>query len=192
MGQAPARVRAAPAVDGRAAPPEVHGVSDDIISLEEYLRRREEDDDGEGPEGPGSTFALWGADGERSRFALPLWRAIYLCAGERGGIVWVSDRVAQAQPFVVLDLACDPPRTQFEGVEEPPPPAGPRAPRMARSGEGGLAVFLGEEKGRRWYMVLEGAGAEGPEPAGRDREDILFLAGECAGLLFLRGFAGEA
>ena len=26
---------------------------------------------------------------------------------------------------------------------------------------------------------------------GRDREDLLFLAGECAGLLFLRSFADE-
>jgi hypothetical protein len=27
---------------------------------------------------------------------------------------------------------------------------------------------------------------------GRVRDDILFLAGECAGLLFFRGFANEA
>ena len=31
-----------------------------------------------------------------------------------------------------------------------------------------------------------------PDREGRVRDDILFLAGECAGLLFFRGFAGEA
>ena len=74
-------------------------MSDGIIDLGEYLRRRD------GPSEPASTFALFGADGERSRFALPLWRAIYLAAGERGGVVWQGSRGGPLEPFVVLDLA---------------------------------------------------------------------------------------
>ena len=40
---------------------------------------------GEGAEGVLRT--LWGADGERSRFALPLWRVVHLAQGERGLIL---------------------------------------------------------------------------------------------------------
>jgi hypothetical protein len=40
--------------------------------------------------------------------------------------------------------------------------------------------------------VVDGSDASRANPlSSRDREDILFLAGECAGLLFLRDFAGD-
>ncbi len=162
-------------------------MSDDVIDLTRYLNRDEE-----GEESPASIFALWGAEGERSRFALPLWRSIYLAGGDRGAIVW-CDPVdpTSLRPFVVLDLAKDPPRTSFEatvlgtrGSDEPP------ALRDER--ERGLSVLLGAREGREWYMVVDGGDRkEAPVPR-RDREDILFLAGECAGLLFLRDFADEA
>jgi len=41
-------------------------------------------------------------------------------------------------------------------------------------------------------MVLVMGGEEDGPLAGRKREDLLFLAGECAGLLFLRDFAEGA
>lgn len=161
-------------------------MSDDVIDLTKYLNRDDETD-----ESPSSIFALWGADGERSRFALPLWRSIYLAGGDRGAIVWCDpvDREA-LRPFVVLDLAKDPPRTSFSSsvlggrVDEEPP-------ALCDEGEAGLSVLLGSREGRHWYMVVDGGeGRESPVPR-RDREDILFLAGECAGLLFLRDFADE-
>jgi hypothetical protein len=157
-------------------------MSDGIIDLGEYLRRRD------GPEEPASTFALFGADGERSRFALPLWRAIYLASGERGGVLWQEIEGGPLQPFVVLDLAKDPPRKDFHWPEDPD--HGERAPDLLETPNGGLAVFLGLERDRRWYLLVQGSDAIAA-PRGRDREDIMFLAGECAGLLFLRDFANR-
>lgn len=158
-------------------------MSDGIIDLQDYLRSR----DGAGP--PASTFALFGADGERSRFALPLWRAIYLASGERGGIVWQSTAGGRLHPVVVLDLAKDPPRAEFPWPESLDP--GDRVPAMLRSPGGGAAVYLGEERERRWYLLIERADGQVALPTGQEREDIMFLAGECAGLLFLRGLAGD-
>lgn len=161
-------------------------MSDDVIDLGEYLKRRD------GEEEPGGTFALWGADGERSRFALPLWRAIYLGMGERGGILWRERKGDALRPFVVLDLASDPPRMDFPSPDQEPG-GDARPPFVTPASPRGMSVYLGEdEQGREWFLVLAGGAAGITEPEGRDREDVLFLAGECAGLLFLRGFAGEA
>ena len=160
-------------------------MSDGIIDLGEYLRRKE------GAKEPVSTFALWGAEGERSRFALPLWRSIYLAAGERGGIVWDTPGGGPLRPFVVLDLGSDPARTGFEWHGAPGLDAG-RVPEVLAGPGGSLAVYLGEDEARRWFLVVVGAAGGVSEPTGRDREDILFLAGECAGLLFLRDFADGA
>ena len=159
-------------------------MSDGIIDLTEYLRGRDEETEDV------STFALWGAEGERSRFALPLWRTIYLSGGERGGILRTSlEEPTELEPFVVLDLAQDPARTDFDlglvqGLQ------GDEAPMVHDAAADGLAVFLGFGANRLWYLMVEGR--EGEEILdGRSREDILFMAGECAGLLFLRELAGE-
>ena len=161
-------------------------MSDDVIDLGEFLKRRD------GEEEPGGTFALWGADGERSRFALPLWRALYLAMGERGGILGRGRRGEPLRPFVVLDLASDPPRTEFPSPDQEPGGDG-RPPFVTPASPRGLSVYLGEDgEMREWFLVLAGGAAGITEPVGRDREDVLFLAGECAGLLLLRGFAGEA
>ena len=53
-------------------------------------------------------------------------------------------------------------------------------------------MHLGEQEGRRWYVVVAEATEEVGPLEGRVRDDVLFLAGECAGLLFFRGFAVEA
>ncbi|HKJ01846.1 MAG TPA: hypothetical protein VJ997_05305 [Longimicrobiales bacterium] len=159
-------------------------MSDGIIDFGEYVRRRD------GPDQPASTFALFGADGERSRFALPLWRAIYLASGERGGVFSQELAGGALEPFVVLDLATDPPRTEFPWPESLDP--GERAPHLLEAPGGGLAIFLGEERERRWYLLVHGSSDPLPAPVGRDREDIMFLAGECAGLLFLRRFASDS
>jgi hypothetical protein len=55
-----------------------------------------------------------------------------------------------------------------------------------------VAIHLGEHKGRRWFLVVDEATGDKNALDGRARDDILFLAGECAGLLFFRGFANEA
>lgn len=159
-------------------------MSDGIIDIGDYLRRRD------GDEEPASTFSLWGADGERSRFALPLWRAIYLMQGERGGILWSGGATAELHPFVVLDLASEPARVDFPWIGDPGQEF-ERVPELRLLPEEGVSVYLGEERERKWFLVVADGGAGSVEPVGRDREDILFLAGECAGLLFLRDFADE-
>jgi hypothetical protein len=166
---------------------------DDIIDLGEYLRRREEAE-----AAPRTAFSVWGGEGEKSRFALPLWRVVYLAGGTRGGLVWIpagDDRPARLRPFFVLDVKEDPARTRFapglaHGMKDCP------APTLREKGGEGLVVHLGEQDGRRWFLVVDELGeregsTEGPE-SGRVRDDILFMAGECAGLLFFRGFAQEA
>lgn len=160
-------------------------MSDGIIDIGEYLRRRD------GDEEPTSTFSLWGADGERSRFALPLWRAIYLTQGERGGVLWSPQGTGELNPFVVLDLASEPARTEFP-LDGAVGPSSERVPELRLLAGEGISVYLGEERERQWFLVVAGGGAGSAEPTGRDREDVLFLAGECAGLLFLRDFAEDA
>jgi len=57
-------------------------VNDDVIDLTRYLARTPPDSEQEGARG---NFSVWGGEGERSRFALPIWRSIYLVGGGRGG-----------------------------------------------------------------------------------------------------------
>lgn len=158
-------------------------MDDHVIDLSEYLERHPRSDAGEK-----SSFAVWGGEGERSRFALPLWRAIYLVGGDRGGLVRARKGASPPEkltPFFVLDLASEPPRKEFSpgAVEEVwslEPPA------VADRGPGGVAVLLGEEGAWKWFLVVDD-GSESREPLGGDvRDDLLFLAGECAGLLFHR------
>jgi len=160
-------------------------VEDGIIDLEEYRKRSEEEEEEEG------TFAVWGGDGERTRFALPLWRAIYILGGDRGAITWLPDPPGGKgpSPLFVLDLGRDPARLSFPvpqgGWEGEVPP-----PSLGDTGSGGAFVFLGFQAKKRWYLQVEGLRSPGP-PEGKPRETLLFLAGECAGLLFYRDFAEE-
>ncbi len=166
---------------------------DDVIDLTSYrgkaFPRTER-------EGSPSRFAVWGAEGRRSRFALPVWRAIYLVAGGRGGLVWTSqgggaagDAVGDAavpEPLFVLDLASEPARTEFT------PPSlevlDAREPPTLLEQEGSVVVYLGSRDDRNWFLILDGRSPS--EPLDSDaKEDLMFLAGECAGLLFFRELA---
>ena len=156
-------------------------MADGIIDIRQYLDPDEDDARG--------AFSLWGADGERSRFALPLWRVIYLAEGRRGAIASVpagSGRVLD--PLVVLDLLTDPARLDLSTF----PLAlldGDRSPTLTDLGEDGLAILLGENVGRRWYLVVDGRSSGTKPLESATKEDMLFLAGECAGLLFFRDLA---
>lgn len=138
----------------------------------------------------GRAFSVWGGEGERARFALPVWRAVFLLDGNRGGIFHVAvGRPERCTPFFILDLKQDPARTSFF-----PPPASllaqAEAPALSARAGGGVLVFLGEERGRKWFLEVEG-GEDRILATGKRREELLFLAGECAGLLFFREFAGD-
>jgi len=153
----------------------------DIIDLQDYRRRK--------PEERRSSFAVWGGEGERSRLALPLWRAIYLVGGERGALVWLESNDAGEGPphsFFVLDLASESPRIEFPD----PLPGGLSstkgdAPLLVDQGPA-LAVYLGSDEGKRWFLLVDRGEIprEPLETAARD--DLLFLAGECAGLVIQR------
>ncbi len=159
-------------------------MANEIIDLTRFLKRDSTSDP------PRGAMALWGADGERSRFALPLWRIIYLAQAERGLIVWRSTDGDRAPvPFVVLDLAHEPARTDL--TEELPQFGEDDEPALYERGSDGLVVYLGARGGRTWTLVVDGGDAPVAHLAARTREDILFLAGECAGLLFLRDLADD-
>jgi hypothetical protein len=159
-------------------------MADEIIDLSRIIARRAEGG------APAGTMTLWGADGERSRFALPLWRVVHLAGAERGVLFWqrASDP-APPRPFVVLDTAHDPARLDVPDsisvcVED-------ASGELHDLGQTGLVVCLGTKSDRAWAILADGGQRRAPLTS-RKREDILFLAGECAGLLFLRDFAEEA
>jgi hypothetical protein len=161
-------------------------MADEIIDIARYLDR-----DAGRRDAP-ATMALWGADGDRSRFALPLWRIVHLTQAERGVIFWRSvagDTSAHA--FVVIDLARDPARLGVDGLALPPCGDGTSA-ALHDLGPGGLLVCLGSRDGRSWCLLADGGREREGVLEARRREDVLFLAGECAGLLFLRDFADLA
>ena len=159
-------------------------MADDIIDLTRYLRRE--------PEGqlPRGAMSLWGADGERSRFALPLWRIIYLARAERGVIVSRERDSGEAPaPYVALDLGREPARTEVE--QELPAFDGEHDASLVEQGADGLVIYLGDRDGRAWTLVVDGGDGLSEPLSSRAREDILFLAGECAGLLFFRELADD-
>jgi hypothetical protein len=160
-------------------------MADEIIDLTRYIRREPAADL------PRGAMTLWGADGERSRFALPLWRVIHLAQGERGLILHAPvSRPRLAEAFVALDMGADPARTEVDGSMLPR--FGPdEGPSLLDLGGDGLAVFLGSRAGSIWTLWVDGIGQRDELLPAQVREDILFLAGECAGLLFLRDFADE-
>lgn len=160
-------------------------MADDVIDLTSYLQTPPPTDV------PRGSMALWGAEGERSRFALPLWRIIHLARAERGVIAYAAvDRPDVWTPFVVLDLGADPARTEMVSTVVPRFDADENPSLIDYEG-GGLIVYLGSADGVLWALVVDGE-TERSEPLGATaREDVLFLAGECAGLLFLRDLASD-
>ena len=166
------------------------GGDDRVIDLSGYLKRKEEESSR-----TRTTFAFWGGEGERSRFALPLWRAAYLASGRRAALLWQQSSALAGEepvhPLVVLDLGEEPARLTFtassltglRGVD---------APGTVVGGEGKIIVYLGEVRDLKWYLMVDDLDEPQTEVAGRPREDLLFLAGECAGLLFHRKLDNEA
>jgi len=65
---------------------------------------------------------------------------------------------------------------------------GEEVPSLVFTKKQELAVLLGEDDERRWFLQLLG-GSSGTALEGKARETLLFLAGECAGLLFFRELA---
>ena len=138
-----------------------------------------------------SAFSFFGEEERRTRLSVPLWRAIFLLGGDRAGIVWVSEeRGATPDPFFVLDLGEEQARTSFS-TESLALLLGRKAPCLASAPGAGVAVFLGSHGGRSWHLLVSGPGVTEPDEP-KAREELLFLAGECAGLLVLWELLDEA
>lgn len=168
-----------------------------IIDLQGYLADRS------------SHFAVWGGEGVRARFALPLWRAAALAKARRVGLLrrpassnevplgptLVSDaraavldrtlQVEETKPIFVLDLGAEEARTEYDGSLIPAEVQPPNALDVRAA----LVVALGGKGEYDWFLVLDAPG-ETLEPLdSTTREQLLFFAGECAGLLEHHGIA---
>ena len=55
-----------------------------------------------------------------------------------------------------------------------------------------VTIFLGSDGDRVWFLVIDERDVAPGALSGKTREDLLFLAGECAGLLFHRDLASDA
>lgn len=156
---------------------------DDVIDLTRYFDR----DTKVEVSTKRPSFSVFGGSGDRSRFALPIWRSIDLVGGRRGALVWVPEGVAtDPEAEFVLDLGSDPARTEFSlagaGAADACDP-----PAVFEAAEG-VAVFLGMRDGKNWFLLVDDYGPSGAT-TGYSRGDLLFLAGQCAGLLFFRELA---
>ncbi len=160
-------------------------MDDRVIDLVPYLRGNEEGHD--------STFAIYGGGGSASRFALPVWRAVYLLEGDRGGILALDTDEAELTPVFVLDLKEDPARVEFPTPIASLTRLAQKEERIERDPDGGwLSVALGMSDGVSYFMVVTGALDDVVALEELSvRQDFMFLAGECAGLLFHWGIAEE-
>ncbi len=86
----------------------------------------------------------------------------------------------------VLDLGADPARTDLHLPDAGKTDAS--NPPTLFEGEDCVAIFLGTREEKDWFLVLDDYGPGGTV-VGYARGDLLFLAGECAGLLFFRELA---
>ena len=134
------------------------------------------------------TFAVWGGTGDRTRLALPVWRALNVLGGDWGGIVSIpkDHPDPRADILFALDLREEPARTEAS-IEALGKLKGEAVPFLD-FGTDGVTILMGDHEDRRWFLQVLGRSSEGPI-RGRDRETLLFLAGECAGLLFIRELA---
>ena len=157
---------------------------DDVIDLIQYRDRDSPIRDGDPSR---AEFSVFGGEGHRSRFALPVWRAIYLVGGRRGSLVWVpQEGGADPKAEFVLDLGADPARTDCVLPDTGLSPSS-EPPTVFDTAES-VSVFLGTRDRKSWFLVLDDYGPAGVV-AGFSRGDLLFLAGECAGLLFFKELA---
>jgi hypothetical protein len=158
----------------------IPNMADNIIDITRYMKREPVS------EVPRGAMALWGAEGERSKFALPLWRILHLADAERALILSCDvEGVGESLPFVVLDTGQEPARIEVDETQIPRF-AVDDPPSLLDRADAGLVIHLGSQGGRNWTLVVDcGPTRAQPLPTGV-REEIAFLSGECAGLLALR------
>lgn len=147
----------------------------DIIDLVPYL------DAGRGGK---DTFAVYGGADSASRLALPVWRSVYRLRGTRGAVVAVQRRSRSVRTIFVLDLGADPARLDLPtGVASLPQRAGAGC-RLTSFGDGQwAAVYVGQKGGESFYLLTLDIADGSLVDDEQVRQDVLFLAGECASLV---------
>lgn len=148
---------------------------DDVIDLDRYRE--------ESRGGSGAGVSLHGADGEHRHFALPLWRMASVSGARWAGLVRHGGGDDPPVAVTAVDLAAGGPREAPPGGL--PGPEVRRPPHLAEHSDGRVVLPVGGFGGAAWSVVL-GDRSRGPLGPGI-REDLLFLAGECAGLLAVLG-----
>jgi tetratricopeptide (TPR) repeat protein len=115
-----------------------------------------------------------------------------LSGADRVATVWVDEYgPGLIHPYVVLDQLCDEPRRQFsaEPLHEAwvlgVPGAYDRPPTSESSLPTALAVALGSDGTRAWFVIAESV-LPRPLLDAKVRDRIMFLAGECASVVLHR------
>ncbi len=146
---------------------------DDVIDLGQYRAAQEAEEESMG-------LSLIGGEGCYRHFALPLWRMAALAAANWAGLIQ-TDSVGSTEAVTVVDLggfnARPAPPDGFPPIPDLDPPA------LIECPDGSLVLPVAHAWDRTWTVVLA---IRKPEVLTRpEREDLLFLAGECSGLLLL-------
>lgn len=155
-------------------------MSDDrIVNISEYIRARKEE-----LEGSERAPALSGIEGERRHLVLPLWRVAYVAHAGWVGLLR-RDAAGAVEAVAVVDMRHDPARPHpDQGL--PTVPFDDDPPCLRALPGGGLLLALGEgPRDSRWSIVLAERGDDAAPLEREAREDLVYLAGECAALVAL-------
>lgn len=161
-----------------------------VLRLDDYRGRREQR--------LKQTLALYSADRSRSALLRHLWRSLSLVGGERAAALWIDEYgPGLVHTYALLDLGSDTPRRSFPvdilrmtwnagvpgildlaDIDRGTVPA-------HDSARSACVVSLGSDGMRAWFLVVD---ATSPRPALRAEavERLMFLAGQCSGILLHR------
>ena len=142
--------------------------------------------------------ALYGGDRPRQQLLEHLGEVAVLTGADRVGAVWVDEYGAGlVHPHVVLDLLSNRTRRAFSAEplqrawECGIPGAYDQASDPETTAKGTMAIALGSDGARNWFLVAESIARRAPLPQ-RIRRRLMFLAGECSALVLHRDLSDSA
>ena len=150
-------------------------------------------------------LALHAADSERLRVVEHLATITALLGCDRAAAVWVDEYgPGLVHPHVVLDLVSDSPRRRFSseslraawndgipGKLDMPDLEHPGPIPIHDASRSLCVVALGSDGSRAWFLVADGLSARLPLDSEASVR-LMFLAGECAGVLLHRDLAAAS
>lgn len=160
-----------------------------VLRLDEYRDRRQ----------LRLTLARAFAQNDAPRRALHdhLVRVAEVTGADRVAAVWIDEYgPGYAHPYLVLDLISDRPRRAFsleplhQAWDDGIPGAFDSLASRDAIGPSTVAVALGSDGARGWFLVADSVGRRPPlEPATNER--LMFLAGECSSVVLHRDLDGN-